>query len=324
MSILHTLEDFDSRLDKVRTNLVRWFVLAAVVAFAAVVVSWSVRRFITQKSESKWVPFDAQLNVGGGFLGFPTVMAKHDPDVAATEIRAATGQCWGEVARAVQAGRMGEIDRLSDSISSLKSALTSDPGAKTLSALAPPGGSGGFENLAGRAESLRSWLSSHGSLTANPPKDGAPGFELELEGGRLAFRFDPQLPSTLTDGLLAFVKGGGLTNATLAWSPGDRCYDLKPAADRAEAPKDLNSLLEAVRPDQASYSLFRGTLASRPLAPKDGGTQGTRGLALLGYDTLGREFDWIPLATITEGGDLLPATSSPGPERTEIKIVSAK
>ena len=324
MSILHTLEDFDSRVDKVRSNLVRWFVLAGVVALAAVVVSWSVRRFITQKSESKWVPFDAQLNVGGGFLGFPTVMAKHDADVAATEIRAATGQCWGEVARTVQSGRLGEIDRLSDSISNLKDAQTGDPGARILSAFVQSGGVIGFENLSGRTESFRSWLGSHGSLTGNPPKEGAPGFELELEGGRLAFRFDPQLPSALTDGLLAFVKNGGLGGATMAWSPSDRCYDLRPAADRAEAPKELDALLEAVRPDQASYSLFRGTLASRPLAPRDGGTQGTRGLALLGYDTLGREFAWIPLATITEGGDFLPAPSSPGPERTEIKIVSAK
>src|SRR5262245_55714333 len=221
MSILHTLEDFDSRVEKARANLVKWFVLAAVVALAAVVVSWSVRQFVSRKSESKWLPFDTQLNVGGGFFGFPTVMARHDPDIAATELRSGAGQSWGELARASQAGRAGELDRLTDSLSALQVTSGTDPAVRTLSDTLQSGGAGGLESVAARTESLRSWLSSHGSLTSNTAPEGAPSLQLDVEGGHFVFRFDPRLPSAFTEALLAFAKGGSLSSAALVWNSTD-------------------------------------------------------------------------------------------------------
>src|SRR5262245_43946755 len=223
MSILHTLEDFDSRVEKARANLLRWFVLAAVVAVAAVVVSWSVRQFVSRKSESKWIPFDTQLNVRGGFLGFPMVTATHDPDIAASEVRATAGQSWGEIARAAQAGRAGEVGRLTDSLSNLQGASGTDPAIRTLSTFLQSDGTAGLEGQISRAEALRGWLDSHQNLSANLTQEGSPGLELELDGGRLVFRFDPKLPPSSVESILGFVKSDAFANAALVWNTTERC-----------------------------------------------------------------------------------------------------
>ncbi|HET6204049.1 MAG TPA: hypothetical protein VFI25_14760 [Planctomycetota bacterium] len=324
MDIIHTLEDIDSRLEKARGSVGRWFAVAGIVAVGAVLASWGIRSYLSARSASKWASFDMHLAVGGGLFSSPRVMARTDVDAAAAEVRASTKESWGDIARIIVSSTQNDFDRAMESLSVVRANANKDRAAASVFALPTTQDAGGLDALAKRLEGMRAWSASRPALRGNLPRDDAPGFEFSLGERDLVFRCDPKLPVSFADDLRGMAQTGAFSNAKLVWSASERTYDLALGPDKAEHQEKLDSILEKLGFDDPSFSLFKGTLAVKAIPPKETGDSPRRTLALLGSDSLGREFDWIPVATLAKGSEVLPVNPSASPEKTELVILGAK
>ena len=137
------------------------------------------------------------------------------------------------------------------------------------------------------------------------------------------FKWDPKIPADVSAEARGLVSEGLLEGSKLVWNPVDRAFDLVLSGDPARAER-LSSVLEKVTPDDASFSLFKGTVVAKPTQQAPGAPSSKKTLGLLAGDHVGREFDLIPIGALTEGSALLPSTAAAEPEKTELPILGVK